>query len=69
MKEMILNRAGENAAAFGTVTGGSWLTYEAMTQGMNLIAAFLGIVSACLAIWWWSIKIRKEVHGQEAGDD
>ena len=60
-----LNHMGEKSAAFGTVSGASWLTYEAVTKGMNLLAAMLGVISACLAIWWWVIKIGQERNKRE----
>ncbi|RED52190.1 hypothetical protein [Aestuariispira insulae] len=67
MKENIVHKVTENGMAVSTVSGGGWLTYEAVTQGMNLFAALLGVISACLAIWWWLIKIGKERHDAGGG--
>lgn len=55
-----INGAVEKSAALATVAGGGWMTVEAMTMGLNLMTAFLGVVAAVMAIWWWSIKIKKE---------
>lgn len=46
--------------------GGSLLTYEGLTAGLNLFTAFLGAIAAILAIWWAIIKIQADSYRKQA---
>lgn len=38
--------------------GGIVLAVEGWTQGLNLMAAALGVVAACLGIYWTILRIK-----------
>lgn len=38
--------------------GGVMLAVEGWTQGLNLMAAILGVIAACLGIYWSYLRIK-----------
>ncbi len=60
MEQHLIGRAVEKGAAAATVSGGAWMSYEAIARGLNMGTAVLGFVAAVMAIVWWFYKIRNE---------
>lgn len=48
----------ESVAAPTISAGGLLLAIEGWTQGLNLTAAILGVIAACLGIYWTILRIK-----------
>lgn len=58
MTDQVISHVVERTAAIGTVSGGAWMSYEAITEGLNLATAGLGVLAGVMAVIWWFYKSR-----------